>query len=297
MAILVPLLIIRKGLKSKPSRSQTFIEMVYDTAYTQIAKAGLPDEGMRIWFPYVATCFVFIWSMNVVGFIPLPFSGESVEVAGIQLPKLQIYAATANLSVALTLTLVTFVATHVEGVRYNGVSATSRAGSLRAAPPRTARSAPLLFILIAVVEVLSQFVRLVSLSFRLFFNMLAGHLVIAVFLGVGALMAASLGNAAFAVHVIGLPMGIALYLLEATLIAALQAYIFACSFRHLHRWSHPPRTLGEPWRLKAMSTTQQRRWCLVWQPASARSARASASVSSSVRRSRPSAASPSCAVS
>ena len=78
-----------------------------------------------------------------------------------------------------------------------------------------------------MVEVLSQFVRLVSLSFRLFFNMLAGHLVIAVFLGVGALMAASLGNAAFAVHIIGFPMGVALYLLEATLIAALQAYIFA----------------------------------------------------------------------
>jgi F-type H+-transporting ATPase subunit a len=232
VAILVPLLIIRKGLKSKPGRSQTFIEMVYDIAYTQIAKAGLPEEGMRIWFPYVATCFVFIWSMNVVGFIPLPFSGESVEVAGIQLPKLQIYAATANLSVALTLTLVTFVATHVEGVRYNGVSGYLKSwipsGLPAVRPLRTGSiGAAILFILIAVVEVLSQFVRLVSLSFRLFFNMLAGHLVIAVFLGVGALMAASLGNAAFAVHVIGLPMGIALYLLEATLIAALQAYIFA----------------------------------------------------------------------
>ena len=232
VAILVPLLIIRKGLKSKHGRSQTFIEMVYDIAYTQIAKAGLPDEGMRIWFPYVATCFVFIWSMNVVGFIPLPFSGESVEVAGIQLPKLQIYAATANLSVALTLTLVTFVATHVEGVRYNGVSGYLKSwipsGLPSVRPLRTGSiGAAILFVLIAVVEVLSQFVRLVSLSFRLFFKMLAGHLVIAVFLGVGALMAASLGNAAFAVHVIGLPMGIALYLLEATLIAALQAYIFA----------------------------------------------------------------------
>src|SRR6476620_2607524 len=221
-AILVPLLIIRKGLRAKPSRWQTFLEMVYDTAYTQIAKAGLPEEGMRIWFPYVGTCFIFIWAMNVIGFIPLPFSGESVQLLGVDVPKLQIYAASANLSVALTLTLVTFVATHVEGIRYNGVvgyfKSWMRAGSVGAA---------ILFGLIAVVEVLSQFVRLVSLSFRLFFNMLAGHLVIAVFLGVGALMAASLGNAAFAVHIIGFPMGVALYLLEATLIAALQAYIFA----------------------------------------------------------------------
>jgi F-type H+-transporting ATPase subunit a len=220
LAVLVPLLIIRRGLKPKPSRSQEFIEMVYDTAYTQIARAGLPDEGMRIWFPYVATCFVFIWCMNLIGFIPLPFSGESVDVGGVSLPKLQIYAASANLSVALTLTLVTFLATHIEGIRYNGVVGYFKSWIPSGTPK------PILPLLI-VVEVLSQLVRLVSLSFRLFFNMLAGHLVIAVFLGVGALMAASLGNAAFAVHIIGWPMGIALYLLEATLIAALQAYIFA----------------------------------------------------------------------
>src|SRR3954447_15498480 len=220
VAMLVPLLIIRKGLKPKPSRGQEFLEMVYDTAYTQIARAGLPEEGMRIWFPYVATCFVFIWCMNLLGFIPLPFSGESVDVGGVTLPKLQIYAASANLSVALTLTLVTFFATHIEGIRYNGVVGYFKSW-IPSGPPK-----PILPLLI-VVEVLSQLVRLVSLSFRLFFNMLAGHLVIAVFLGVGALMAASLGNAAFAVHIIGWPMSIALYLLEATLIAALQAYIFA----------------------------------------------------------------------
>src|SRR6476620_11577992 len=107
VAILVPLLIVRRGLKAKPSRSQSFIELVYDTAYTQIAKAGLPDEGMRIWFPYVATCFVFIWAMNVVGFIPLPFSGESVQLLGVDVPKLQIYAASANLSVVIALLKIT----------------------------------------------------------------------------------------------------------------------------------------------------------------------------------------------
>jgi F-type H+-transporting ATPase subunit a len=232
VAILVPLLIIRRGLNPKPNRAQTFLELVYDTAYTQIAKAGLPEEGMRLWFPYVATCFVFIWAMNVVGFIPLPFSGERVDILGLSLPKLQIYAATANLSVALTLTLVTFLATHIEGIRYNGVVKYFKSWIPSGLPPvRPLRAgsagAIILFGLICVVEVLSQLIRLVSLSFRLFFNMLAGHLVIAVFLGVGALMAASLGNAAFAVHLVGWPMGIALYLLEATLIAALQAYIFA----------------------------------------------------------------------
>lgn len=219
-AILVPLWIIRRGLNPKPDRRQTALEMVYDLAYTQIAKGGMPEEGMRTWFPYLASVFIFIWSMNLIGFIPLPFSGERVDLFGLSVPKLQIYAASANLSVALSLTLITFVATHVEGIRYNGVI-----GYFKSWVPSGTPKAML--PLLIPVEVISQLVRLVSLSFRLFFNMLAGHLVIAVFLGVGALMAASLGNAAFAVHIIGWPMGIALYLLEATLIAALQAYIFA----------------------------------------------------------------------
>jgi F-type H+-transporting ATPase subunit a len=219
-AILIPLWIVRRGLKPKPDRRQTFLELVYDIAYTQIAKGGLPEEGMRIWFPYVAAVFIFIWSMNVIGFIPLPFSGERIDLFGLNVPKLQIYAASANLSVALTLTLITFVATHVEGIRYNGVIGYFKSW----VPSGTPKG---MLPLLIPVEVISQLVRLVSLSFRLFFNMLAGHLVIAVFLSIGALLAASLGTTAFAVHVIGLPMGIALYLLEATLIAALQAYIFA----------------------------------------------------------------------
>jgi F-type H+-transporting ATPase subunit a len=220
VAILVPLWIVRRGLKPKPDRRQTFLELVYDIAYTQIAKGGLPEEGMRIWFPYVAAVFIFIWSMNLIGFIPLPFSGERVDLFGLSVPKLQIYAASANLSVALSLTLITFVATHVEGIRYNGVI-----GYFKSWVPSGTPKAML--PLLIPVEVISQLVRLVSLSFRLFFNMLAGHLVIAVFLSIGALLAASLGTSAFAVHIIGWPMGIALYLLEATLIAALQAYIFA----------------------------------------------------------------------
>ena len=70
------LVLVRRGLVVRPDRRQTAVETVYDLAYTQIAKAGLPEEGMRMWFPYVATLFVFIWVMNLVGFIPLPVSDE-----------------------------------------------------------------------------------------------------------------------------------------------------------------------------------------------------------------------------
>jgi len=226
VAVVLTLLIVRRGLKIRPDARQTAIEYLYEVCETQIARAGLPPEGMRIWFPYVATLFVFIWAVNVVGFIPLPFGDRHVDVFGLSVPEFQIYAATANLSVTLSLTLVTFFATHIEGVRYNGPAGYLKSWMPSGLPSiRPLRSVSslilLLLVIIALIEVLSQFVRIVSLSFRLFFNMLAGHLVIAVFLALGALLGT------YFVLPVGIPMGIALYLLEATLISGLQAFIFA----------------------------------------------------------------------
>ena len=226
IAIGVTLLIVRRGLKLRPDGRQTAVEVVYDLCQEQIAKGGLPQEGMRIWFPYVATLFVFIWTMNLIGFIPLPFGERHVHVLGLSVPEFQIYAASANLSVTLALTLVTFFATHIEGIRYNGPIKYFKSwmpSGLPSARPFGLKTPAVLVLLglIAVIEVLSQLVRIVSLSFRLFFNMLAGHLVIAVFLGLGAL----LGQ--YFILPIGIPMGVALYLLECTLIAGLQAFIFA----------------------------------------------------------------------
>ena len=223
LAIVLTLLVVRRGLEVRPGRSQTAAEAIYDVAYTQIAKAGLPAEGMRIWFPYVASAFMFIWMMNLIGFIPLPFGSEKVDIAGLHVPKLQIYAATANLSVTLSLTLVTILASHIEGIRYNGPIKYLKSWMPSGMPAFGLKTAPLI-ILIAVIEVISQFVRIVSLSFRLFFNLLAGHLVIAVFLAMGALIG---GVAFYFIQPIGLFMGVALFTLEATLIAALQAFIFA----------------------------------------------------------------------
>jgi F-type H+-transporting ATPase subunit a len=226
VAMGVTLLIVRRGLKLRPDGSQTAVEVVYDMCQNQIARGGLPEEGMRIWFPYVATLFVFIWSMNLIGFIPLPFGERHVDVFGLSVPEFQIYAASANLSVTLALTLVTFFATHIEGIRYNGPVKYFKSwmpSGLPSPRPFGAKTPAVLILLglIAVIEVLSQFVRIVSLSFRLFFNMLAGHLVIAVFLGLASLLGT------YFILPIGIPMGVALYLLECTLIAGLQAFIFA----------------------------------------------------------------------
>ncbi|HET7170788.1 MAG TPA: F0F1 ATP synthase subunit A [Gaiellales bacterium] len=212
------LLVVRRGLALRPDGKQTALESVYEVAEQQIARQGLPEEGMRIWFPYVATAFVFVWAMNVVGFLPLPVSDEHIDLWGLDIPQFQIYAATANLSVTLTLTLVTIIASHVEGIRYNGVIPYFRSW-VPAGTPK-----PMLVILVPV-EVLSQFVRVISLSVRLFANLLAGHLVIAVFLGLAGLVT---GSAIFyLIQPFGLAMGIAIYTLEITLIAALQAFIFA----------------------------------------------------------------------
>jgi F-type H+-transporting ATPase subunit a len=223
LAIVLTLLVTRRGLRVRPNGPQTAAEVIYEVCEQQIARAGLPEEGMRIWFPYVATAFVFIWMMNLIGFIPLPFGDEHVDLFGLDVPQLQIYAATANLSVTLTLTLVTVLASHAEGIRYNGVVGYFRSWMPSGMPTFGLKTAPLI-ILIAVIEVISQFVRIVSLSFRLFFNLLAGHLVIAVFLGMGALIG---GTAFYFIHPIGFAMGVALFTLEATLIAGLQAFIFA----------------------------------------------------------------------
>src|SRR5436190_1203253 len=223
---MLSLIVFRKGLKLRADGRQTTAEVIYDLCQNQVARAGLPEEGMRIWFPYVATLFVFIWMMNLIGFIPLPFGERHFHLFGLSIPEFQIYAATANLSVTLALTLVTFFATHIEGIRYNGPVKYFKSwmpSGLPSPKPWGLKSPAVLILLglIAFIEVLSQLVRIVSLSFRLFFNLLAGHLVIAVFLGLASLLGT------YFVLVIGIPMGIALYTLEATLIAGLQAFIFA----------------------------------------------------------------------
>jgi F-type H+-transporting ATPase subunit a len=226
LATVLTLIVARRGLKVRPDGGQTAAEIVYDLCKEQIARGGLPEEGMRIWFPYVATLFVFIWMMNLIGFVPLPFGDRHFELFGASFPEFQIYAATANLSVTLALTLVTFFATHIEGIRYNGVVKYFKSwmpSGLPSPRPFGAKTPAVLLLIgiIAVIEVLSQFIRIVSLSFRLFFNLLAGHLVIAVFLGLASLLGT------YAILIVGIPMGIAVYLLECTLIAGLQAFIFA----------------------------------------------------------------------
>ena len=208
---------LRGGLRQQPGRLQTVVELIYSFAETNIGRSTLPKAAFTRWFPYVASLFVFIWTLNMISFIPLPFDTHNTWGGGI--PGLTIYAATSNISVTLALTLMTIVISHVEGIRANGVGP-----YFKSWVPHTgihgAGGVALTAFLIPL-EVLSQLLRVISLSVRLFANMLAGHLLIIMCLGFAIL----LGNVF--IGAIGVPVAVVFYLFEWGLVASLQAYIFA----------------------------------------------------------------------
>lgn len=205
---------VKLGRESgKPDRKQALGEQIYEIAQVQVAEQGLPTKAISRWFPYVATLMLFIWVVNMIGFIPLPLSDERFEIAGVELPTLAIFAATSTLSVTLTLALMTFVFTHVEGIRANG--AWTYFKSWIPDVPK------LLYPLIIPLEILGQFMRLISLSVRLYANMLAGHMLILTFLGLIFVLES------LALVVIAIPAATVFYLFEVVIVVSIQAYIFA----------------------------------------------------------------------
>lgn len=202
--------VVRGGLRMRPTKAQNFVEIVYEFSERQIAAQSLPKKAFKTWFPYVTTLFVFIGVNNLISFIPLPVSHEKGTFGSI--PDLGLYAATANINVTLTLAAITFVATHVVGVRAHGPL-----GYIKTwVPPAPKPIQPLIF----AIEVLSQLLRLVSLSVRLFANLLAGHLLIIMMAGFVVLLGSFAG-------IVALPFAVFFYVFEWVLIAGLQAFIFA----------------------------------------------------------------------
>ncbi len=207
---------IAKRMQDRPNRVQTIIEGAYDLTYTQISRGNMPGGTAARFFPFVATLFFFIWFSNMLGYIPLPTNThETVDIFGIGFPSFALYAATANLSVPLVLTLTVFILYQVEGIRRNGLVKYLK-GWLPAGVTGAAA------IPIFIIEVISQFVRIISLSVRLFANILAGHLLI-LFMGGG--LAVLLGVTALGW--ITLPIAVAFFIFEVGLVATLQAFIFA----------------------------------------------------------------------
>ena len=74
LTILLGLVLMRAVSRARPR--QTIGETIYEIAQTQVAEQGLPTKAIGRWFPYVATLMLFIWTVNIIGFIPLPLTGE-----------------------------------------------------------------------------------------------------------------------------------------------------------------------------------------------------------------------------
>jgi F-type H+-transporting ATPase subunit a len=207
---------IANRMQARPNRVQTAVEAIYSLMRDNITRGNMSDSMAAKWFPFLGALFLFIWFCNLIGYLPLPTNTEEkFNVFGAQIPSFALYAATANISVPLILALVVFIAFNWEGVRTQGPI-----GYLKSLIPSGVHGPMLL--LIGPLEVISTFMRLVSLTIRLFANILAGHMII-LFMSGG--LAVILGLTFLGWFT--LPVGVAVYLFELGLVATLQAFIFA----------------------------------------------------------------------
>src|SRR5436190_18641199 len=208
LTILLGLFLMRSRLALLPDRRQTVGEAIYEVTQVQIAEQGLPGKAIGRWFPYVASLALFIFTVNLIGFLPLPLTGETWH----GIPVWGIYAATSSLSVTLALALLTFVFTHFEGIRWNGPVRYFKSWIPEAPKP--------LLALIVPLEILGQFMRLISLSVRLFANMLAGHILILTFIGLMFILQSVI------LAVVVVPVAAA-FIFEVGIVVGIQAFIFA----------------------------------------------------------------------
>ena len=210
---------ISRRMAQKPNRVQTAIEVAYDMTKNTITGGNLEPKMASRWFPFLAALFFWIWFSNMLGFLPLPTNTEhAVDVFGLEIPSFAIYAATANLSIPLVLTLVVWLSYHFEGIRSKGLIPYLASWL----PPGLEEMNPIGKAFIFVIEAISHFARLISLSVRLFANILAGHLLL-LFMGGG--LAVLLGIAALGA--LTFPLAFFFFVLEVGLIATLQAFIFS----------------------------------------------------------------------
>ena len=207
---------VSKRMQARPNRVQTLVELAFSLMRDNITRGNMEDRMAKKWFPFIGTIFLFIWFSNMIGYIPLPTNTEEkIDILGLQIPAFALYAATANLSIPLVLALVVWIAYNIEGVRHHGFIGYLK----KLVPPGVPGwlKGP-----IFVLEAISNFMRLISLSVRLFANILAGHLII---LFMSGALVVLLG--VVAVGVVTLPLGVAIYIFEVGLVATLQAFIFA----------------------------------------------------------------------
>jgi F-type H+-transporting ATPase subunit a len=203
-------------MQARPNKVQTAVEALFSLMRDNITRGNLDDSMAAKWFPFIGALFLFIWFCNLIGYIPLPTnSEETFNIFGAHIPSFALYAATANISVPLALAVVVFLVFNWEGIRTQGPI-----GYLKSLIPGGVKGA--ILFLIFPLEVISTFMRLLSLTIRLFANILAGHMII-LFMAGGLAVVLGLSFLGW----FTLPFAVILYLFELGLVATLQAFIFA----------------------------------------------------------------------
>lgn len=206
------LLFVARRMAMRPNRTQTAVESMYDLI-RRLTRENMDEEMAKKYFPLVFSLFVFILVTNLLGYVPLPVNTAHKFDNGF--PTFQIYAANTNVAMPFILALGVFLAYNYEGFKHQGFR-----GYIKSLVP-SGIGTGMLFMLYPL-EVMSHFLRLLSLAVRLWANLLAGHLLIGFMAGDLAVL---LGMPALGW--LTLPLGVALFLFECALIAGLQAFIFA----------------------------------------------------------------------
>lgn len=111
------MVLVARKMQQRPNRLQTAVETAYALMRDNITKGNMDTRMATKWFPFIATVFLFIWFSNIIGYLPLPTNTESkFDLFGLQIPSFALFAATANISVPLVLTLMVWISYHVEGI-------------------------------------------------------------------------------------------------------------------------------------------------------------------------------------
>ena len=179
-----------------PSRAQSMAEMSYEFVANMI-QTSAGEDGLKF-FPFVFTLFIFVLCSNFFGMVPGSFT------------------VTSQIAVTFTLASLVILTVIVTGFAKHGI------GFLKLFVPH---APPLLLVLLVPIEVISFLTRPISLSVRLFANMLAGHTMLAVFAGFVVLLGGA-GGVLSVLSIAPMALIVAIMLLE-LLVAFLQAYVFA----------------------------------------------------------------------
>ena len=182
-------------LKERPGAYQVIVEELYGFGRKFLA-GQTGEEGMKF-LPYTLSLFVFILVLNLIGLFP------------------NSYPVTSNITFTLVLALFTLLIYNYVGIRRNGLGT-----YLKSFVPSGMPAKPIMAPFMFFIEALQQFVtQPLTLGMRLYANILAGHLIIFVFLG----LILYLGTF---VAIVSVPLALAFYAFE-IFVAVIQAYIFA----------------------------------------------------------------------